>query len=70
MSFKANIKILKNGTCAECLSGNNNELFYITQVAPDKDPFCGICKKGPESNKRGQPEKLIHCSQCENSGMQ
>jgi len=34
----------------------------------DKDPFCGICTKGPEMNRHGLPEKLIHCSQCENSG--
>jgi len=40
----------------------------INTIAKDKDPFCGICKKGPEMNKRGLPEKLIHCSQCENSG--
>lgn len=38
------------------------------QKATDKDPFCGICTKGPEMNKRGLPEKLIHCSQCQNSG--
>lgn len=40
----------------------------LKDIAPDKDPFCGICKQGPEKNKRGQAEKLIHCSQCENSG--
>ncbi|XP_046885149.1 PHD finger protein 10 isoform X1 [Hypomesus transpacificus] len=30
--------------------------------------ICGICQKGKESNKRGKPEGLIHCSQCQNSG--
>ena len=33
------------------------------------DALCGICLKGPDSNKKGLPEELIHCSQCENSGM-
>lgn len=32
------------------------------------DALCGICLKGPDSNKKGLPEELIHCSQCENSG--
>ena len=43
-------------------------LFFDLQKTTDKDPFCGICTKGPEMNKRGLPEKLIHCSQCQNSG--
>lgn len=30
--------------------------------------ICGICQKGKESNKKGKPEALIHCSQCKNSG--
>ncbi|TSK42116.1 PHD finger protein 10 [Bagarius yarrelli] len=30
--------------------------------------ICGICQKGKESNKKGKPEALIHCSQCQNSG--
>ncbi|KAI2657546.1 PHD finger protein 10 [Labeo rohita] len=30
--------------------------------------ICGICQKGKEANKRGKPEALIHCSQCQNSG--
>ncbi|KAF7710702.1 PHD finger protein 10 [Silurus meridionalis] len=30
--------------------------------------ICGICQKGKESNKKGKPETLIHCSQCQNSG--
>ncbi|KAK2522599.1 Phf10 isoform B [Columba livia] len=30
--------------------------------------ICGICLKGKESNKKGKPEALIHCSQCDNSG--
>nr|XP_041571164.1 PHD finger protein 10 isoform X3 [Taeniopygia guttata] len=29
--------------------------------------ICGICLKGKESNKKGKPEALIHCSQCDNS---
>ncbi|XP_072265451.1 PHD finger protein 10 isoform X3 [Pyxicephalus adspersus] len=29
---------------------------------------CGICLKGKDVNKKGRAEKLIHCSQCENSG--
>jgi len=32
------------------------------------DALCGICLKGSDSNKKGLPEDLIHCSQCENSG--
>ena len=40
----------------------------ISAIQPDKDPFCGICMKGPEMNKRGLAEKLIHCHQCVNSG--
>ena len=46
-------------------------LDFYKQVPPEKkekDTFCGICLKGPEMNKRGLPEKLISCSQCENSG--
>lgn len=37
---------------------------------PPKRPnaLCGICLKGAESNKKGSPEDLIHCSQCDNSG--
>lgn len=37
---------------------------------PPKRPnaLCGICLKGSEANKKGFPEDLIHCSQCENSG--
>lgn len=37
---------------------------------PPKRPnaLCGICLKGSDSNKKGFPEDLIHCSQCENSG--
>lgn len=30
--------------------------------------ICGICQKGKEANKKGKPEALIHCSQCDNSG--
>ncbi|KAG1941665.1 PHD finger protein 10 isoform X2 [Pimephales promelas] len=30
--------------------------------------ICGICQKGKEANKKGKPEALIHCSQCQNSG--
>ena len=30
--------------------------------------LCGICLKGKESNKRGEAESLVHCSQCDNSG--
>ncbi|CAH1261391.1 PHF10 [Branchiostoma lanceolatum] len=29
---------------------------------------CGICLKGPDNNKWGRTEDLIHCSQCDNSG--
>ncbi|XP_020632189.1 PHD finger protein 10-like isoform X4 [Orbicella faveolata] len=32
------------------------------------DAVCGICLKGPDTNKKGLQEDLIHCSQCENSG--
>lgn len=51
----------ENGSTAD--SAKNS-----SEKKEDKDPFCGICMKGPEMNKRGLPEKLIHCSQCENSG--
>ncbi|XP_070578006.1 PHD finger protein 10-like isoform X2 [Ptychodera flava] len=32
------------------------------------DAICGICLKGKQSNKKGLPEVLVHCSQCDNSG--
>lgn len=47
---------------------NEVENALLKDIEPNKDPFCGICMKGPEMNKRGLAEKLIHCSQCENSG--
>ncbi|XP_023677331.1 PHD finger protein 10 isoform X2 [Paramormyrops kingsleyae] len=45
-------------------------LFSMTHRQPKIIPnaFCGICQKGLESNKKGKPEDLIHCSQCQNSG--
>ncbi|MED6251787.1 PHD finger protein 10 [Ataeniobius toweri] len=39
---------------------------YKPKVIPNA--MCGICQKGKEANKRGRPEALIHCSQCDNSG--
>ncbi|XP_068089502.1 PHD finger protein 10 [Hyperolius riggenbachi] len=30
--------------------------------------ICGICLKGKDVNKKGRAEKLVHCSQCDNSG--
>ncbi|OCT77926.1 hypothetical protein XELAEV_18029023mg [Xenopus laevis] len=30
--------------------------------------ICGICLKGKDANKKGRSERLIHCSQCDNSG--
>ncbi|XP_028844647.1 PHD finger protein 10 isoform X2 [Denticeps clupeoides] len=39
---------------------------YKPKVIPNA--ICGICQKGKESNKKGKPEALIHCSQCRNSG--
>ncbi|NXU63034.1 PHF10 protein, partial [Horornis vulcanius] len=39
---------------------------YKPKVIPNA--ICGICLKGKESNKKGKPEALIHCSQCDNSG--
>ena len=46
-------------------------VFYNFSLQPPKRPnaVCGICLKGPDSNKKGLQEDLIHCSQCENSGM-
>ena len=46
-------------------------IYYCFFLQPPKRPnaLCGICLKGPESNKKGLQEDLIHCSQCENSGM-
>ncbi|KAM4692997.1 PHD finger protein 10 isoform 2-T2 [Discoglossus pictus] len=37
---------------------------------PKSNPnaICGICLKGKNVAKKGKSEKLIHCSQCENSG--
>lgn len=45
-------------------------MHYYFSPQPPKRPnaLCGICLKGPESNKKGLQEDLIHCSQCENSG--
>lgn len=46
--------------------------FYsiILPLQPKVIPsdICGICQKGKEANKKGKPEALIHCSECENSG--
>ena len=46
--------------------------FYsiILPLQPKVIPnaICGICQKGKEANRRGKPEALIHCSQCDNSG--
>uniref|UniRef100_A0A672GPE8 PHD finger protein 10 n=1 Tax=Salarias fasciatus TaxID=181472 RepID=A0A672GPE8_SALFA len=39
---------------------------YKPKVIPNA--ICGICQKGKEANKKGKPEALIHCSQCDNSG--
>ncbi|XP_028299068.1 PHD finger protein 10 isoform X1 [Gouania willdenowi] len=39
---------------------------YKPKVIPHA--MCGICQKGKEANKKGRPEALIHCSQCDNSG--
>lgn len=48
------------------------DCFYrnILPLQPKVIPsaICGICQKGKESNKKGKPEALIHCSQCDNSG--
>lgn len=41
---------------------------YSKIASGKKDPICGICLHGPENNKKGLPESLIHCSECENSG--
>lgn len=47
-------------------------VFYsiILPLQPKVIPnaICGICQKGKEANKKGKPEALIHCSQCDNSG--
>lgn len=46
--------------------------FYsiILPLQPKVIPnaICGICQRGKEANKKGKPEALIHCSQCDNSG--
>ena len=42
--------------------------YYRNVPSGKKDPICGICLSGPERNKKGMPESLIHCSECENSG--
>lgn len=48
-------------------------MYYYLHVSPQPpkrpDAVCGICLKGPDTNKKGLQEDLIHCSQCENSGM-
>ncbi len=53
------------------ISGHKDFSLLLFCLQPPKRPnaLCGICLKGPDSNKKGLPEDLIHCSQCENSGM-
>ncbi|KAJ8045971.1 PHD finger protein 10 [Holothuria leucospilota] len=39
---------------------------YVPKDIPDA--ICGLCLKDRESNRKGEPEELVHCSQCDNSG--
>ncbi|XP_040023364.1 PHD finger protein 10 isoform X1 [Gasterosteus aculeatus] len=57
------------GYKASSLSGSTPR-WLDTACDPKVIPnaICGICQKGKEANKRGRPEALIHCSQCDNSG--
>ncbi|OCT79958.1 hypothetical protein XELAEV_18026773mg [Xenopus laevis] len=42
----------------------------VSGYKPKSNPnaICGICLKGKDANKKGRSERLIHCSQCDNSG--
>uniref|UniRef100_A0A673C4B0 PHD finger protein 10 n=1 Tax=Sphaeramia orbicularis TaxID=375764 RepID=A0A673C4B0_9TELE len=59
----------RNKNSSETVTGC---FFYsiILPLQPKVIPhaICGICEKGKEANKKGKPEALIHCSQCDNSG--
>ncbi|XP_073484102.1 PHD finger protein 10 isoform X2 [Aquarana catesbeiana] len=46
--------------------GSKSSSGYKPKSVPNA--VCGICLKGKDVNKKGRAEKLIHCSQCENSG--
>ncbi|KAM5163174.1 PHD finger protein 10 isoform 2-T2 [Mantella aurantiaca] len=46
--------------------GSKSSSGYKPKSIPNA--VCGICLKGKDGNKKGRSEKLIHCSQCENSG--
>uniref|UniRef100_A0A8C7DK56 PHD finger protein 10 n=1 Tax=Oncorhynchus kisutch TaxID=8019 RepID=A0A8C7DK56_ONCKI len=50
------------------LVAKNYSIVLPLQPKVIPNAICGICQKGKESNKKGKPEALIHCSQCKNSG--
>ncbi|PIK35432.1 putative PHD finger protein 10-like [Apostichopus japonicus] len=39
---------------------------YVPKDIPDA--ICGLCLKDRDCNRKGEPEELVHCSQCDNSG--
>ncbi|XP_073407955.1 PHD finger protein 10 isoform X6 [Dendrobates tinctorius] len=53
----------KDGTKRSVLSKSTG---YKPKSIPNA--ICGICLKGKDVTKKGKSERLIHCSQCDNSG--
>lgn len=43
-------------------------MLNLLQPKDIPDAICGLCLKDRESNRKGEPEELVHCSQCDNSG--
>ncbi|KAM4770658.1 PHD finger protein 10 isoform 2-T2 [Rhinophrynus dorsalis] len=54
----------KDGSKRSVLSKSHSG--YKPKANPNA--ICGICLKGKDVAKKGRSEKLIHCSQCDNSG--
>uniref|UniRef100_H2ZBJ1 PHD finger protein 10 n=1 Tax=Ciona savignyi TaxID=51511 RepID=H2ZBJ1_CIOSA len=50
--------------------GNDADEMQVEENEDEEndDPVCGICSKDGSSNKKGEPEELIKCSQCDNHG--
>ncbi|XP_071997114.1 PHD finger protein 10 isoform X2 [Engystomops pustulosus] len=47
-------------------SASSKSTGYKPKSIPNA--ICGICLKGKDVAKKGKSERLIHCSQCDNSG--
>ncbi|KAM9316984.1 PHD finger protein 10 [Gastrophryne carolinensis] len=54
----------KEGTKRSVMSKSSSG--YKPKSVPNA--ICGICLKGKDLSKKGRSERLIHCSQCDNSG--